>query len=116
GSNQRAFLCPALRSPVGLSIERSLPSVGPLPGPYGGGLAMREFSVRSLVWSALLALAVITTGTATASAQYEGETNVSRLGGSTRFSAPMRDTAALKSMAEANRTALAKVFEKAGLK
>src|SRR3954468_9303543 len=76
---------------------------------------MRQFSVRSSVWCAVLALTLVVSGAAMAAAEDTPETKVRTLGGSTRFSTRLHDIAAARTMVENNRAALQQVLTKAGL-
>src|SRR3954465_6209221 len=76
---------------------------------------MRQFSVRSSVWCAVLALTLVVSGAAMAAAEETPEKKVRTRGGSTRFSTRLRDIAAARTMVENNRAALQQVLTKAGL-
>src|SRR5262245_53213476 len=81
-------------------------------------MAMRKVSVRGIARIGILVTAVLAMQVAPARAQSTGggrEINVSVLGGSTRFSRPMKSVDDLRAMAGANRTQITQVLTKVGL-
>ena len=76
---------------------------------------MKRINVRSRVWRATAAAAILATCVASASAQAPRETEIRVLGGPNRFSGPMHSEADLRAMINANRTQFANVLAIAGL-
>src|SRR5215472_13120469 len=76
---------------------------------------MRRINVRSRVWRAMMAVAVLATCVASASAQGPHETEIRVLGGPNRFSGPMHSVADLRAMVNTNRSQFANVLAIAGL-
>src|SRR5215472_4565163 len=76
---------------------------------------MKRINVRSRVWRATAAAAILATCVASASAQAPRETEIRVLGGPNRFSGPMHSVADLRAMVNANRTQFANVLAIAGL-